>query len=153
MRKMTTALLLSASLGATVLPATAADGKDPVSSEQMRKEISEAVTAIKEYSLERRDQALAETRAALDKLDSQIEQKAEALRNKWGEMSTTARQAAAESLQELRDRRNRLGEWYGALRYGADSAWDDIKRGFSDAYADLEAAWDAGKPEQAEKAK
>ena len=57
------------------------------------------------------------------------------MRENWAEMSDAARETAEARLRDLRQARNRLGERYGALESGASSAWDELKTGFSDAWA------------------
>ena len=37
-------------------------------------------------------------------------------------------------MMELRQQRNELAEWYGAMKYSAAENWDDAKDGFASAY-------------------
>jgi DNA repair exonuclease SbcCD ATPase subunit len=123
--------------------AAAAQDDDPFTTpEEVRTEISEAMDAIADYSAQERDAALAEAREALDRIDAEIERREQALRENWADMSESARDAARESLRDLREARNRLGERYGALQAGASGAWTELREGFTDAWDAFSGAWD-----------
>jgi len=125
------------------VPAAAQDTDALTTAEEVRAEISEAMDAIGAYSAQERDDALAEARAVLDRLDDEIERRDRALRENWAEMSDAARETAESRLRELRQARNRLGERFGALQSGASSAWDELMTGFSNALGDFSDAWSA----------
>jgi chromosome segregation ATPase len=119
----------------------AQDEGGDVSMAELRAEVSEAMEAVKSYSAEQRDEALARADEALTELDTAIERYDAKLREDWAQMSEAAREKATTAMRELRETRNDMAEWYGALRHSADSAWDDIKSGFAAAYDELQAAW------------
>jgi phage-related tail protein len=125
------------------LPAAAQETETVTTAEEVRAEISEAMDAIASYSEQERDEALAEARAALDRLDAEIQRRERALRQNWSEMSEATRETTEARLGDLRQARNRLGERYGALEAGASSAWDELKTGFSDAWSAFSEAWRA----------
>ncbi|RDC68002.1 hypothetical protein DLJ49_20560 [Rhodovulum sp. 12E13] len=125
------------------MPAAAQDPDALTTADEVRAEISDAMDAIAAYSEQERDQALAEAREALNRLDAEIERREQALRENWSEMSDAARETAEARLRDLRQTRNRLGERYGALESGASSAWDELKTGFSDAWGAFSEAWSA----------
>lgn len=125
------------------MPAAAQDSDALTTADEVRAEISDAMDAIAAYSEQERDQALAEAREALMRLDAEIERREQALRENWSEMSDDARETAESRLRDLRQARNRLGERYGALESGASSAWDELKTGFSDAWGAFSEAWSA----------
>lgn len=125
------------------MPAAAQESDALTTAEEVRAEISDAMDAIAAYSEQERDQALAEAREALMRLDAEIERREQALRENWSEMSDAARETAEARLRDLRQARNRLGERYGALESGASSAWDELKTGFSDAWGAFSEAWSA----------
>jgi len=130
------ALLLAA-------PAAAQDATDPTTMSEVRAEIAEAVDSIAAYSAQERDAALTEARAVLKRLDTEIERREQVLRENWAEMSGTARATAEDRLRDLRQARNTLGERYGALESGVNSAWDELKIGFSGAWTAFSDAWRA----------
>ncbi|TDX26874.1 hypothetical protein [Rhodovulum visakhapatnamense] len=125
------------------MPAAAQESDALTTADEVRAEISDSMDAIAAYSEQERDQALAEAREALNRLDAEIERREQALRENWSEMSDAARETAEARLRDLRQARNRLGERYGALASGASSAWDELKTGFSDAWTALSEAWSA----------
>ncbi|SDJ42872.1 hypothetical protein [Lutimaribacter saemankumensis] len=139
--KILSGVALAAAVAFSVVPATA-QGTDAVTSaEAVRAEISQAIDAIATYSEEQGEQAVTEARAALDRLDSEIETREQALREGWAEMSEEARKTARAQLQDLRKARNRLGERFGALQAGTASAWDELKAGFADAWDAFSEVW------------
>jgi chromosome segregation ATPase len=140
---------LAAGVAAFALPAAAQDTGALTTTDDVRTEISQAMEAIAAYSEQERDQALAEARAALARLDAEIDRREETMRMNWAEMSDATRDTARARLRDLREARNRLSERYGALETGASGAWDELKTGFSAAWGAFSAAWtaaDEGKP-------
>ena len=137
-------ILRAAGLAAMLAaPAAAQDTDALTTADEVRADISDAMDAIASYTEQERDQALAEAREALMRLDAEIERREQALRENWSEMSDAARETAEARLLDLRQARNRLGERYGALESGASNAWDELKAGFSDAWNDFSEAWSA----------
>jgi len=134
---------LAAAIAAFALPAVAQDAGALTTTDEVRTEISQAMEAIAAYSAQERDQALAETRAALTRLDAETDRREDAMRENWAEMSDATRETARARLRDLREARNRLGERYGALETGASGAWDELKTGFSDAWGAFSEAWNA----------
>lgn len=134
---------------AFALPAAAQDQDALTTTDEVRTEISEAMNAIAAYSAQERDQALAEAREALNRLDAEIARREQALRENWADMSDAARETAQARVQDLRDARNRLGERYGALQAGASSAWDELQAGFSDAWTTFSESWSASDEDEA----
>lgn len=144
----TRAALLAAgiALAAPILasPAFAGGGDDTpglTTSQEVRQEISQAVDAVGDYAAQERRQALARARAAMERLDAELDRRQDALRENWNDMSASAREEARVAMRDLRQARNRLGERYGALEAGADSAWDELTEGFVEAYRDLSELW------------
>lgn len=135
------AALLAAALFLPALAWAEEPAPRTTTSQQVRTEISQAFDAVGSYAVQERDQAQAHARKAMARLDTEIERRQEALREAWGEMDVTARDRARATLRDLQQARNRLGERYGALESGADSAWDGLRAGFSNAYADLKRIW------------
>lgn len=137
------AAALSVAVAIFALPVAAQDSGSPMTTDEVRAEISEAMDAIGAYTEQERDQALAQARETLDRVDAEIERREEAMREGWAEMSEEARETARARLRDLREARNRLGERYGALESGTSSAWEELKEGFSDAWTAFSEAWTA----------
>ena len=135
--------VIAAVLACATLPAVAQGTDDMTSAQEVRAEISEAMETIAAFSEQESEQAITEARAALDRLDVEIEQREEALRGGWADMSEDARATARAKLRDLREARNRLGERFGAIQAGTNSAWYEVQAGFSDAWTASSDAWSA----------
>lgn len=109
----------------------------PVQREEMKKEVDEAVDAIRGYSVERRDEAVARARQSAEQLDRNIEEleaRADARRERMGD---AARARSRKAMSDLRQRRTQLAEWTGGMRHGSADAWAEVKTGFVKSYHDL----------------
>lgn len=104
---------------------------------EVKKEVQEAAEAIKQYSVEQRDEAVQKMKSTLDKMDKRIEQMESDLNKKWGNMTESAREQKQKSIRALKKKRNEVAEWYGGLKHGSANAWEEIKTGFSNAYEAL----------------
>ena len=49
-------------------------------------------------------------------------------------MTQAARQKVRANLKALRQQRKELAEWYGSFKNSSADAWEQMKKGFSDAY-------------------
>jgi len=123
-------------------PAQAAlTAEDKASIEQVRKETADLMKSVKSYGAAQRDEAIQEIEIAIIKLDNRIDALQERIDAQWDAMTDAARQDARASLKALQKQRVELARWYGNLETSSASAWDDIKRGFSRAYSDINKAW------------
>ena len=136
------ALALLATLAtAPVADATAADEDEP-SAADIRQETRELMQALKAYGADKRDQAVAQTEAALDNIDRRIEALEASMLENWDRMDQAARDQARASLQALRAQRTEVAEWFGGLKNSSANAWGHLKKGFSDAYHAMSQAWE-----------
>lgn len=143
-RALILAAILATSLAATTVALAAQDQEAAtISADQVQEEAAQAMQALANYTAQERDQALSAARKAMQQLDQQIDQREDALRDQWADMSTAAREQAKASLAQLRQTRNALGERYGALESGMDSAWNELRDGFTSAYEAVVEAWNA----------
>ena len=60
----------------------------------------------------------------------------------WEKMDKVAREQARSTLQTLHKQRVQVAEWYGGLQNSTASAWENMKRGFSEAYKSLKLSWE-----------
>ena len=118
---------------ATAEPAAPA----PTAGEKAKKELDEAVDALRDYSVQRRDEAVARARQATEALDQRIEVLQSRSQEGWARMSQATRTRSQKTMADLRTRRNQLAEWYGGMRHGSADAWDEVKNGFVTSYHDL----------------
>ena len=117
------------------------------SAKDVGKKFDEAGTAIKDYSVEQRDEAVKSAKAALDDLDAKINRLAADIDAQWDKLDASARKKAYESMDRLRRERNDAAEWLGALKHSSKEAWGDVKHGFSKSYDTLASSFAKAKEE------
>jgi hypothetical protein len=101
---------------------------------EMRKEIGEAVDAIRSYSIERRKDAVAVSRKALDDADRRMERLQARLDADSERMEAGARQRSQEAMADLRRQKSDLADRGAKLQHASEVAWDDARRDFVDGY-------------------
>ncbi|RDH44724.1 hypothetical protein [Zooshikella ganghwensis] len=125
----------------------AQEAENTTSIEEVKQESQEALRAVKNYSVEKRDQAMAKVSSALDKVDMRIHEMQEDIDKNWDQMSEATRAKTRFALNELHKQRNELAEWYGGMKNSTADAWDEMKQGFSNAFSSFQQAWDNAKSE------
>ncbi|PKO35136.1 MAG: hypothetical protein CVU34_02150 [Betaproteobacteria bacterium HGW-Betaproteobacteria-7] len=125
----------------------AQSGSDRVTAQDVKKETQALITTLKQYTADQRGEALKSAEQALKKLDGRIDELEERVDNNWDRMSAAARQKARANLRTLRQQRNDLAEVYGGFKNSSASAWEQMKKGFSDAYQAMSDAWEKAKGE------
>jgi len=111
---------------------------DRTKAEEVRKEVNDALQAIGSYSAEQRDAAVTKAKDAMAKTDARIEELQQKMDQDWQQMSQDARKKARETMNNLQKQRAEIAEWYGGLKHSSANAWEEIKKGFSKSFADLE---------------
>ena len=139
-------LMLLTMLG-FISPTYAESGKEKTSIEDVKQETLEFLQTLKSYTFQQKDEAIEETKTALDKMDNRIDELETQIDNKWDSMTKPAQEKARSTLKELRNQRIELAEKYGSLKTHTGNAWDDIKQGVSDAYSSLYKAWEEAEEE------
>lgn len=130
------------------VPACYADATNKdVSAKEVKKEMQDFLETLKSYTAEQRDEAVEKTKKALNNLDKRIDALEARIDKNWNSMTKTAREQARANLKALRKQRTELAEWYGSMKSSSASAWEHIKKGFSDAYKRLEKAWEKSENE------
>lgn len=117
------------------------DANAETSFEDVKEETKEAISTLRAYSVNQRDQAIQDAKATLDRLDQRLDSLESKIDSEWTEMTEGARQNARETVQSLRKQRLQLSEWYGSMKSSSDAAWEELKTGFVGAYQELEDAW------------
>lgn len=115
--------------------------------EEVKKETQEYLRVLKSYSVAQRDEAVAKTEAELAELDASLEELEAEIDANWEEMSKAARAEANATLRELHKLRNEVAEEYGRMQASSAAAWEEMKKGFSKAYVDLQEAWEKAEKE------
>lgn len=147
MKLHTSLLLILFGLTASITNPLAADQQqqkreaDKSSAGDIRKELSDAAEAIKNYSIEKRDEAARKAKVALEALDSRINTLENDVNKNWDKMDKAAREKSRQTLKALHEQRVIVAEWYGGLKNSSAAAWEDMKKGFSEAYKALQHAW------------
>jgi flagellin-specific chaperone FliS len=131
-----------ASVSFAAQPAT-----DKTSAKEVKQKVSEATEAIKNYSVDQRDEALQKAKIILNDLDARIDRMQLDLNKKWDQMDQVARRRATDSLTVLRKQRNEAAEWYGELKQSSSKAWEDVKKGFLNSYHTLWNSFDKARSE------
>lgn len=143
MRKNTLTLILIAVMtGFFALSAQAQSHSDTVTAQDVEKETKELINTLQQYSVEQRDQAVKEVDQALKNLDRQIDEMESRIDNNWDKMSQAARQEARANLKTLRQQRIELAEQYGSFKNSSINAWEQMKKGFSNAYQAMSDSWE-----------
>jgi hypothetical protein len=112
------------------------------SMKDVKEKAEEAVQAIKDYSVNQRDEAVKKAKDAMDELDVRINRMESQLDKKWGQMDQSARKKVRATLTVLRKQRNEVAEWYGSLKHSSSKAWEDVKKGFLKSYQELRESLD-----------
>ena len=114
---------------------------DKTTIQDVKQEAQELIAKIKGYTADQRDEATNQTEQALKKLDDRIDALETDIYNSWDKMDKNAREEAQTGLKELRKQRIELAEWYGSLKNSSVSVWEQMKKGFSDAYQAIIDTW------------
>ena len=114
---------------------------DKTTIQDVKQEAQELIAKIKGYTADQRDEATKQTEQALRKLDNRIDALETDIYNSWDKMDKNAREEAQTGLKELRKQRIELAEWYGSLKNSSVSVWEQMKKGFADAYQVIIDTW------------
>jgi len=120
----------------------AAPQEDKTTAKAVGQQMADTADSIKNYTADQRDEAVKKAKAALAVLDTRIAALEARIDKDWDKMDKTARVKARNTLQALHQQRVAAAEWVGGLQNSTAEAWDDMKKGFSDAYASLQHSWE-----------
>jgi TolA-binding protein len=115
--------------------------EEQTTASDVKKEVRETFTVMKNYTLDQQDEAMAAAEEKIEKLDARISEMQESLDNKWQDMSRATQVKTRQTLRTLRQNRQNLAEWYGGMRHSSRDAWEEVKKGFVDSYVRLERAF------------
>lgn len=127
---ITPAASLRAQTGAKTAPQS-------TSTSEVKHDAAETARAIKNYTVEQKDEAVKKAKEALDDLDARIDRLQARLDKKWTQMTQAAREKAQATERGLRKERTEAAEWFGGLKHSAAKAWEDVKSGFVKSYEAL----------------
>lgn len=142
---LASAVVSSLAIAGVMTPFAAQAANDKAQQEvtlkEIRSETSEAFDKLATYTVNQRDEALKEASQAMTEIDKDIAAFEKDVRENWDSMSEEARQAKADALKEIKEKRYQLSVKYDALKDGADDTWDDVVKAFSDAWQELASVW------------
>lgn len=113
---------------------------DKTTLQDVKEETRDLVETLKGYSAERRDEAMQKSREALATLDRRIDDLETRIDRDWERMDQAARDKARTTLRELRKQRAEVAERFGRWKESSANAWEQMKKGFANAYQDLQKA-------------
>ena len=125
----------------------AQSGNDTVTAQDVKKETKQLINTLQQYTVDQRDQAVKEADQAIKKVDRRIDALESRVDNDWDQMTQTAREKTRANLKTLRRQRIELAEWYGSFKNSSEGAWEEMKKGFSDAYQAMSDSWEKAKSE------
>jgi len=103
--------------------------------------IDTAITAVKEFSSENKENTIEKVDTALSHLDKRIGILEDKIQNKWQDMDTNARIEAQHSLEVLRKNRMKVAGWMTELKASSSETFNDIKGRVSGAFSALQDSW------------
>lgn len=122
-------LLLFFILGLGLLGGSASAETAPTL-DHVKKELSEAVDAIRAYSEHRQAEALTAMESALENMDREIVILGDRIKQEWEKMEPEARRKAQETLDHLRRLRDRMAKSHEEWKSGGEITWNKIKEDF-----------------------
>lgn len=134
------AVVVTVTLGLSSASCAQSDD-DGTTAQDVEAETTQLINTLRQYTAEQRDEAIDEASQALEKLDGQINELEERIDRNWDTMSQQARQQARDNLDNLRERRSELADWYDEFRNSSASAWEEMKAGFTGAYKVMSDSW------------
>ncbi len=137
-----TAMLITTLISCTDAPEDkTAISEDKTSIKDVKQETQDLIQAIGAYTADQREEAIEKTQTALDELDKRIDALETSIDNNRDQMNEDAREKARANLKALREQRTEVAEWTSKMKTSSADAWEDTKKGFSDAYKSLSDAW------------
>lgn len=142
LQKLMSSTFVLIALAVAAPMAFAETGSETATVEDIRKETRDLLEALKVYGADQREEAIKASREALAALDRRIDALEAGIDSQWDEMDKEARENYRATLKALHKQRIRLAEWYGGWKSSSASAWEHMKKGFSDAYRALSDSWE-----------
>jgi len=132
---ITMAMLLSVKVFAS--ESTSKKEEALAASETAQQETAEALAAIKDFTIESRDEMLEEATQWLAYIDQRIDRLSSKIETQSASATDSVKAQWQEALKTLREQRIAVAQWLGGVQYSSQEAWEEVKEGFSQAYQDL----------------
>ena len=125
----------------------AARAPERTSIEDVQRETRELAETVAEYGEDQRDEVAREFESAMSEVDQRLQAFESDVQENWDSLSEEARREARQDLAMLETSRAELAQAYGELKSDSGAAWEEIKNGFTEAYADISSAIDKAEEE------
>lgn len=138
MRDVTTTAFLVIGLTLALLVGPARPGWPQTTGKDVGQKAAETGEAIRDYSVEKKDEAVAHAKRLAADLDARIKELEARASKETGE----AKAKAQAQLKDLRAKRAEASRKLGELSRASRASWERAKEGFANAYRDLATAYD-----------
>jgi len=128
--------IVAIALGAVLIHAAPAVGQ--TSGKDATQKVGEAADAIKGYTVDKKNEAVAYAKKLVSDLDAKIKD----LDAQVARDTSAAKADAQRQLKELKATRDKTAKKADELGRASAESWDSVKRGFADSYKDLHKAYD-----------
>ena len=125
----------------------AARTQEQTSIEDVKRESGELAETVAEYGADQRDEAMRKFKSAMADVDQRLQHFEQQVEENWDDLSEEARGEAQQNLAMLKTRRAELADAYDELKSDSGAAWEEIKHGFTEAYAEISTAIDEAEDE------
>jgi len=116
----------------------AAPAVGETSAKDVKQKTADAAEAIKDYTVDKKSEAVAQGKKLLRDLDAQVKQ----LETQASKATGEVRAKSKEDLKELKAKRAQASRKLDEFGKASADSWDSVKQGFVDAYKDLHRAYD-----------
>ncbi|MGP0566746.1 MULTISPECIES: hypothetical protein [unclassified Nitrospina] len=129
--------VLFLALGVAAPSLAESKAKDKTTTGDIGKRFDALTESIKNYSVQEKEEAVAEVENNLEYLDRRIDALQNKADRKMESMSAEAKKDLNEKLKALKRERDEVQKWLGEMKRSSKDAWGDITDGFSDATSRL----------------
>jgi len=136
MNRSVTLGIVAVAMGAFLIHAAPAGGQ--TSGKDATQKVGEAADAIKGYTVDKKNEAV----ALAKKLVSDVDAKIKDLDAQVSRDTSAAKADGQRQLNELKATRDKTAKKADDLGRASAASWDSVKTGFADSYKDLQKAYD-----------
>ncbi|HYB40502.1 MAG TPA: hypothetical protein VEL75_01965 [Candidatus Methylomirabilis sp.] len=103
------------------------------SASDVKQKTSAALSAIGSYTVDKKDQAMAEGKKLVADMDRRMKE----LETQAAQSNAETKAAAQQAMVELKQKHAKASQKLSDLGNATSASWDSVKSGFTDAYKDL----------------
>jgi len=133
-----TARALAAALAAVVLLGPALPAWSQTSAKDVSDKASDTAEAIRDYTIDKKDEAVAQAKKLASDLDGKIRD----LEAQASQQTGDAKAKSQAQLRDLKAKRAEAGRKINELTRASKASWERAKEGFAKAYRDLAESYD-----------